>query len=94
MFLLSLRAPKKSDIIILSLKSGYSMEEEESFSGFMPMVNQINLTEETTMLNTEGDLVMAHTIKLTTREDQDYVFSIGNHDLMRLYFLIAKVLGK
>ena len=70
------------------------MDNEESFSGFMPMINQVNLTEEMTMLNTEGELVMAHTIKLTTREGSDYVFSVDNHDLMRLYFLIGKVLGK
>lgn len=70
------------------------MDEEMSFSGFMPMISQINLTEEMVMLNTDGDLVSAHTLKITTREGNDTLFSIDGHDLMRLYFLIGKVLTK
>lgn len=66
-------------------------ENQDSFSGFMPMVNQVHLTKETTMLNTEGDLVSAHTLTLKTRDGSDHVFSITNHDLMRLCFLIMKV---
>ena len=92
MFLLLLKVPKKSDIIILNLKSGYSMPEDNSFSGFMPMIDQIQLTKEATMLNTEGELVKAHTFNVKARDGSDYVFSIDNRDLMRLSFLIMKVL--
>lgn len=94
MSLLLLKALKKSDIITLSLKSGYSMSEENSFSGFMPMINQIQITKEATMLNTEGDLVKAHTFNIKARDGSDYVFSIDNYDLMRLSFLITKVLNQ
>lgn len=94
MFLLLLRDPKKSDIIRLNLKSGYSMSEDNSFSGFMPMIDQIQITKETTMLNTEGELVKAHTFQVKARDGSDYVFSIDNYDLMRLSFLIMKVLSQ
>ena len=66
---------------------------EESFSGFMPMINQVHLTQEMAMLNTEGQLVNAHTFTLTTKDGQDFVFSITNYDLMRLSFLISKVVN-
>ncbi len=67
------------------------MSEKESFSGFMPMVSQISLSTENVMLNTEGEIMKAHEFRVTTRDNQDYVFSIENIDLMKLYFLIMKV---
>lgn len=68
-------------------------ETDKSFSGFMPMIHQIHITSESSMLNTEGDLVMAHTVTITTRDGSDHVFSIANNDLMRLFFLINKVIN-
>jgi hypothetical protein len=70
-----------------------SKMEEESFSGFMPMIEQINLTKETSMLSTEGDLTHAHTFTIKTRDGNVNVFSITNNDLMRLFFLINKVIS-
>jgi hypothetical protein len=70
------------------------MDQEESFSGFMPMINQINLTKEMTMLSTDGDLTHAHTFSIGTRDGNQHVFSIMNTDLMKLFFLINKVLGE
>jgi len=66
---------------------------EDLFSGFMPMINQVHVTKETAMINTEGDLLSAHTIKIQTKDGSDHVFSISNHDLMRLCFLITKVVS-
>ncbi len=68
-------------------------EKEESFSGFMPMISQVHITKETAMINTEGDLIAAHTINIKTRDGSDHVFSIANSDLMRVYFLITKVIN-
>lgn len=68
-------------------------ETEEPFSGFMPMINQVHLTKETSMINTEGELVMAHTLTVTTRDGTSHVYSIYNNDLMRLFFLINKVMS-
>ncbi len=67
-------------------------QTEESFSGFMPMIDQINVSKEITMINTEGELISAHTINLKTRDGSDNVFSISNNDLMRLCFLVMKVI--
>lgn len=69
------------------------MSEEESFSGFMQMINQVFVTQETTMLNTEGNLINAHSIKINTKDGSEYLFSITNHDLLRLAFLIFKVVN-
>jgi hypothetical protein len=65
----------------------------DSFSGFMPMIDQINITPEATMLNTEGALIKAHSICVTARDGNNFVFSISQTDLMRLYFLIPKVIN-
>lgn len=66
-------------------------DNQEIFSGFMPMVSQISLSTENSMLGTEGQIIKAHEFKVTTRDNKDYVFSIENVDLMRLYFLIMKI---
>jgi len=65
---------------------------ENEFSGFMPMIHQVHVTKESPMINTEGDLVTAHTIKIQTKDGSENVFSISNHDLMRLCFLIQKII--
>ena len=70
------------------------MNQEESFSGFMPMISQINLTRESSMLSTDGDLTNAHTFSINTRDGNQHVFSITNNDLMRLFFLINKVVSE
>lgn len=67
-------------------------EDHGSFSGFMPMIGQVHITKETSMINTEGELVTAHTVSIKTRDGLDHVFSISNYDLMRLFFLINKVI--
>jgi hypothetical protein len=66
---------------------------EETFSGFMPMISNINITPEISMINTEGDLLKAHTFSIMSRDEKEYVFSISGYDLMRLYFLITKVVS-
>lgn len=69
------------------------MSEENMFSGFMPMINQINISKQSQMITTNGDLVNAHTISVTTVSGDNYVFSIDNNDLMKLFFLIMKVVN-
>ncbi len=70
-----------------------SKMSEETFSGFMPMISNINITPEMSMINTEGDLLKAHTFSIMSRDEKEYVFSISGYDLMRLYFLITKVVS-
>jgi hypothetical protein len=38
------------------------MTEDNSFSGFMPMVSNITIGQVVTMINTEGELVEAHSV--------------------------------
>jgi hypothetical protein len=70
------------------------MSEESSFDGFMPMIDGFNLTPSITMMNTEGELIKAHSVKITTREGVEFIFSIDTTDLMRLFFLIVKVVNQ
>lgn len=70
-----------------------SNEFDSGFSGFMPMIGQVNVSEAIQMLSTEGDLVKAHTIRITTKEGNEYVFSIDPSDLMRLTFLLLRIAG-
>lgn len=69
------------------------MSEDQSFSGFMPMINQITISQEMTMINTEGDLVSAHSMTVETRDGQKNVYSVSPIDLMKLYFLIGRVIS-
>jgi hypothetical protein len=70
-----------------------SDSQDFSFSGFMPMIDTIKITKEIQMLNTEGELINAHSITIVTKDNSEYVFSISNYDLMRMTFLIPKVIG-
>lgn len=67
--------------------------EDLGFSGFMPMISYVNVSEAATMISTEGELVRAHTFNLVTKNGDNYVFSIDPVDLMRLTFLLLKVAG-
>lgn len=68
-------------------------QKEDSFSGFMPMVGQVKITKETTMLGSQGELVKAHGMTVVTKDGSEYVFSIDSSDLMKLFFLSMRVLG-
>ncbi|MFN9111392.1 MAG: hypothetical protein ACK5XN_15115 [Bacteroidota bacterium] len=70
-----------------------SDELSDVFSGFMPMIDNINITPEVSMINTEGELLTAHTFSIIVRDGTEYVFSISNNDLMKLCFLITKVIN-
>lgn len=66
---------------------------ENSFSGFMPTIDQINLSGLITMINTEGDLVSGHVLSIKSKDGSDHIFSISDYDLMRLAFLITKIIN-
>lgn len=67
-------------------------EELNPFSGFTPLVHQVDISKETSMIATSGDIVKAHVITVQTKDGSEYVFSIENTDLIRLLLLINKVL--
>ena len=69
------------------------MTDDNSYSGFMPMIRQITVSYSTAMLITEGELIHAHSFVVNTRENKDFVFSVTQEDLTKLYFIIGKVLS-
>ena len=66
-------------------------EDINSFSGFMPMIDAVNISPAHSMITTEGHLVRAHTFNVVTKDGSNYVFSMDPVDLMRLAFLVFKV---
>lgn len=68
-----------------------SKKIDDSFSGFMPMIDHVSVTEATSMISIEGDLVKAHTVNVVTKNGDSYVFSMDPVDLMRLSLLLLKV---
>ena len=70
-----------------------SEEIENAFSGFMPMISHINFSEAISMIDTEGNLVKAHSVNIVTKNGDSYVFSMDPVDLMKLAFLLIKVAG-
>jgi hypothetical protein len=69
------------------------MSEENTFSGFMPMISQINISQEVPMIASDGNLMNAHSVTITTKDGHTYVFSMENQQLMKLFFLIMKVVN-
>lgn len=70
-----------------------SDQNNGEFSGFMPTIDQINLSNLMTMISTEGDLVSGHVVSIKCKDGSDHIFSISNYDLMRLAFLITKIIN-
>lgn len=67
-------------------------EDINNFSGFTPLIHQVDIGAETTMLDNNGNLVKAHIINIKTKDGLDFVFSIDSTDLVRLFLLINKIL--
>lgn len=65
---------------------------EDFFSGFMPLIDSISISGETSSISSNGDLVKIHAIKIITADNTEHVFSVTPEDLGRLYFLILKAL--
>ena len=65
---------------------------EEIFSGFMPSIKNIEITNQTSMISTNGDLILGHIVKITLGDEQEIFFSTNEDQLQKLYFLILKIL--
>lgn len=71
-----------------------SDNNQDGFSGFMPMIHQVNVGQAISMIDTEGNLVKAHSVNIVTKNGDSYVFSMDPVDLMKLAFLLIKVAGE
>jgi hypothetical protein len=67
--------------------------EEFDFSGFMPALKNIEITPSTSMITTEGGIMTGHIIKVTLGNDEEVVFSVGEDQLQKMFFLILKIIN-
>jgi hypothetical protein len=67
--------------------------EEFDFSGFMPALKNIEITPSTSMITTEGGIMTGHIIKVTLGNDEEVVFSVGEDQLQKIFFLILKIIN-
>lgn len=68
------------------------MENNGAFDGFMPTITNVSISQLTSSISSNGDLINVHCITIKTLE-KEYVFSISPNDLNKLYFLILRVLA-
>ena len=66
---------------------------DEVFSGFMPAMKNIEITNQTSMITTDGSLVNGHIIKITLGDNQEIILSTTEDQLQKLFFLILKILN-
>jgi hypothetical protein len=67
--------------------------QQNDFDGFMPSLHDVELTEKTSMITTEGDLIDGHIIKLSLGDDTQVICSATVDQLQKLFFLLLKTLG-
>jgi acyl carrier protein len=63
----------------------------ESFSGFLPILQDINITEETSLMLTDGELASGHLVRLIMTNEEEVMFSISKDKLQSLFFLLGKI---
>lgn len=64
----------------------------ESFSGFLPVVKDINITDMTSFLTTNGDLMNGHIVKIISGDGNESYYSISHDQLRSIFFLAMKIL--
>lgn len=65
---------------------------EKEFSGYMPKIQKIEVSNAHSMITNEGNLINAHTLKMIVGENQEVFYSLTTEDLQKLYFTILKIL--
>ena len=66
---------------------------DEVFSGFMPAMKNIEITNQTSMITTDGSLIKGHIIKIILGDNQEIILSTTEDQLQKLFFLILKILN-
>lgn len=61
------------------------------FDGFMPAITSVSISQKTSSISSDGDLIDVHCVTINSNE-KEYIFSISPSDLQRLHFLILKCL--
>lgn len=58
----------------------------------MPIIEDINITSETSLMTTDGSLIAAHIVTLRMTNKEEIVFSISKDKIQSLFFLLGKML--
>jgi hypothetical protein len=66
---------------------------DQVFSGFMPAMKNIEITNQTSMITTDGSLIKGHIIKIILGDNQEIILSTTEDQLQKLFFLILKILN-
>jgi hypothetical protein len=66
---------------------------DEVFSGFMPAMKNIEITNQTSMITTDGSLIKGHIINIILGDNQEIILSTTEDQLQKLFFLILKILN-
>ena len=66
---------------------------DEVFSGFMPAMKNIEITNQTSMITTDGSIINGHIIKIILGDNQEIILSTTEDQLQKLFFLILKILN-
>lgn len=69
------------------------MSDENAFDGFMPSLQNVEISGATSMITTDGDLLEGHTVQLSLGDDSKVVFSCTEQQLQGIFFLIMKTLS-
>jgi len=67
--------------------------KQNDYDGFMPSVHEIEVTEKTSMMTTDGDLIEGHIIKLRLGDETDIICSVTADQLQKLFFVLLKTLS-
>jgi hypothetical protein len=66
---------------------------DDIFSGFMPAIKNIEITNQTSMITTDGSLINGHIVKILLGDNQEIILSLMEDQLQKLFFLILKILN-
>jgi hypothetical protein len=66
--------------------------EPMDFTGFVPLIKNIYVSQRTSMMTSEGDLRDGFLIKVQTSSDTETIFGISPDQLEKLAILLVRML--
>jgi hypothetical protein len=79
--------------LTIGKKRNSLMQDENGFDGYMPSLQNVEISLSTPMITTEGDLIKGHTVRLSLGDSSQVVFSCTEDQLQKLFFMILKSLS-
>lgn len=60
------------------------------FTGFVPMVKNIEISSQTSLMTFDGNFIDGYLVKVTFSNDTETIFSLSVEQLQKLFFVILK----